>query len=155
MEDPPHSRFVAEYLIRNIAYCVLDYYTNLKKHTATLYIACVTAWQTFPCGFGAKKKRAKNRQSKRGEGEGKEGNLPSPSPCFFFWLSFHFSHGQKWKSRFEVFLLCSETARRRLLRRLSRCGAYLKATHFRRRRLLLLLLFLPFVRKTIRTIVTT
>ena len=40
-----------------------------------------------------------------------------PSPLFHFWLSFHFSRGQNRGSRSSVFP-CSETARKRLLRRL-------------------------------------
>ena len=42
---------------------------------------------------------------------------PSPLPSFIFWLSFHFSRGQNWISRSSVFF-CSETKRKRLLRRL-------------------------------------
>ena len=41
------------------------------------------------------------------------------APSFFFCLSFHFSGGQNRESRSSVFL-CSETARKRLLRRLQR-----------------------------------
>ena len=44
-------------------------------------------------------------------------SLPLPSPSFIFWLSFHFSRGQSRKSSSSVFL-CSETRRKRLLRRL-------------------------------------
>ena len=45
--------------------------------------------------------------------------LPShpPPPSFIFWLSFHFSRGQNRKPRSSVFF-CSETKRKRLLRRL-------------------------------------
>ena len=43
--------------------------------------------------------------------------LPSPLPSFIFWLSFHFPRGQNRKSRSSVFF-CSETKRKRLLRRL-------------------------------------
>ena len=42
---------------------------------------------------------------------------PSPPPSFISCLSFHFSRGQNQESRSLVFL-CSETARKRLLRRL-------------------------------------
>ena len=42
---------------------------------------------------------------------------PSPPPSFIFCLSFHFSRGQNRESRSSVFL-CSETARKRLQRRL-------------------------------------
>ena len=80
-------------------------------------IACVASVSVlFPS-----KDRAKNGASKRGGGgeERKEGFLPSPPPppSFIFWLSFHFSRGQNRESRSSVFL-CSETARKRLLRRL-------------------------------------
>ena len=44
-------------------------------------------------------------------------SIPSPSPSFIFWLSFHFSRSQNRKSRSSVFL-CSKTKRKRLLRRL-------------------------------------
>ena len=44
---------------------------------------------------------------------------PPPPPSFTFWLSFHFSRGQYRKSPSSVFL-CSETKRKRLLRRLHR-----------------------------------
>ena len=40
-----------------------------------------------------------------------------PPPSFIFCLSFHFSRGQNRESRSSIFL-CSETARKRLLRRL-------------------------------------
>ena len=66
----------------------------------------------------------KNGASKRaGRGWGrKEGNFnflpsPPPPPTFTFWLLFHFSRGQNRESRSSVFL-CSETKRKRLLRRL-------------------------------------
>ena len=49
------------------------------------------------------KDRAKNDASKRA--------------TFIFWLLFHFSRGQNRESRSSVFL-CSETKRKRLLRRL-------------------------------------
>ena len=45
---------------------------------------------------------------------------PPPPPSFTFWLSFHFSRGQNRKSPSSVFL-CSETKRKRLLRRLNFC----------------------------------
>ena len=41
---------------------------------------------------------------------------PPPPHSFIFWLSFHFSRGQNRKS----FFLCSETKRKRLLRRLTK-----------------------------------
>ena len=69
-------------------------------------IACVASVSVlFPS-----KDRAKNGSSKRGGGgeERKE----------TLWLSFHFSRGQNRESRSSVFL-CSETARKRLLRRLN------------------------------------
>ena len=43
---------------------------------------------------------------------------PPPPPTFSFWLLFHFSRGQNRESRSSVFL-CSETKRKRLLRRLN------------------------------------
>ena len=46
---------------------------------------------------------------------------PSPSPTGIFWLLFHFSRGQNRESRSSVFL-CSETKRKRLLRRLRNSG---------------------------------
>ena len=70
------------------------------------------------------KDRAKNSTSKRAGRGWAIGldplplPLPLPSPLFhFFWLSFHFSRGRNRKSRSSVFL-CSETRRKRLLRRL-------------------------------------
>ena len=51
-------------------------------------------------------------------------SFPSPSPTFIFWLLFHFSRGQNRESRSSVFL-CSETKRKRLLRRLW-VGIFLK-----------------------------
>ena len=58
-----------------------------------------------------------------GEGVGKKGfpSFPFPSPSFIFCLSFHFSRGQNRESHSSVFL-CSETARKRLLRRLTSCS---------------------------------
>ena len=44
-------------------------------------------------------------------------SFPSPSPHFHLWLLFHFSRGQNRVSCSSVFL-CSETKRKRLLRRL-------------------------------------
>ena len=43
---------------------------------------------------------------------------PPPPPTFIFWPLFHFSRGQNRESRSSVFL-CSETKRKRLLRRLT------------------------------------
>ena len=45
-------------------------------------------------------------------------SFPPPPPTFIFSLLFHFSRGQNRESRSSVFL-CSETKRKRLLRRLS------------------------------------
>ena len=61
------------------------------------------------------KDHAKNGARKR-----TKGFLPPPPPPspFIFWLSFHFLHGQNRKSCSTVFL-CSETKRKRLLRRLT------------------------------------
>ena len=56
------------------------------------------------------------REMARVSGEG-AGPSPSPPPSFIFCLSFHFSRGQNRESRSSVFLW-SETARKRLLRRL-------------------------------------
>ena len=71
------------------------------------------------------KDREKSGASKRpgrgwGRKEGKGRLLPSPPPppSFTFWFSFHFSRGQNRKSPSLVFL-CSETKRKRLLRRLN------------------------------------
>ena len=52
-------------------------------------------------------------------GVGKKGFLPSPPPppSFIFWLSFHFSRCQNRESPSSLFF-CSETKRKRLLRRL-------------------------------------
>ena len=63
------------------------------------------------------KDRAKNGASKRA-GRGGEERFPSfPSPSFIFWLSFHFSRCQNRESPSLLFF-CSETKRKRLLRRL-------------------------------------
>ena len=64
-----------------------------------------------------------SKRARRGWGR-KEGNFPSsfPSPhpaSFIFWFSFHLSRGQNRKSLSTVFF-CSETKRKRLLRRLVR-----------------------------------
>ena len=65
------------------------------------------------------KDRAKNGASKRaGQGWGRKlRKHPPPPRSFIFWLSFHFPRGQNRKSRSSVFL-CSETKRKRVLRRL-------------------------------------
>ena len=57
-------------------------------------------------------------------------SFPSPSPTFIFWLLFHFSRGQNRESRSSVFL-CSETKRKRLLRRLVPERTHLFQTHLR------------------------
>ena len=90
------------------------------------YIACVASVSVL---FRSKewgtrvKDRAKNGSSKRaGRGWGRKvGFFPSPSPppSFLFWFSFHFSRGQNRKSLSTVFF-CSDTKRKRLLRRLFR-----------------------------------
>ena len=55
---------------------------------------------------------------------GKKGYLsPSPPPSFIVWLLFHFSRVQNRKPRSLVFL-CSETKRKRLLRRLASTWDY-------------------------------
>ena len=48
------------------------------------------------------------------KGEGRFPSFPSPTPIFHFWLSPHFPHGQNIKNP----VLCSQTPRKRLLRRL-------------------------------------
>ena len=58
--------------------------------------------------------REKMAQVKEQGGGGEETHLPS----FIFYLSFHFSRGQNRKSPSSV-LFCSETKRKRLLRRLA------------------------------------
>ena len=67
------------------------------------------------------KDRAKNGASKRaGRDRGRKVSFlpsPPPPPSFIFWLSFHFSRGQNRKSPSSLFF-CSETKRKRLLRRL-------------------------------------
>ena len=80
------------------------------------------------------KDRAKNTVSERaGRGWGRKSALckqfpsPPPPPSFTFWLSFHFSRGQNGKSPSSVFL-CSETKRKRLLRRLPGTRFSLRAT---------------------------
>ena len=76
------------------------------------------------------KDRAKLAQVKERGGVGEERketflpflkpSFPSPHPAsFIFWFSFHFSRGQNRKSLSTVFF-CSETKRKRLLRRLVR-----------------------------------
>ena len=83
-------------------------------------VASVSVWFRSKERGTRVKDRAKNGVSKRaGRVWGrKEGNpFPSPSPSFIFWLSFHFSRGQNGKSRSSV-VFCSETKRKRLLRRL-------------------------------------
>ena len=62
------------------------------------------------------KDRAKNGSSKRA-GRGVSFLPAPPPPTFIFWLLFHFSHGQNRESLSSVFL-CSETKRKRLIRRL-------------------------------------
>ena len=47
-------------------------------------------------------------------------SFPSPSLSFIFWSSFRFSRGHNRKSLSPIFY-CSETKRKRLLRRLSLC----------------------------------
>ena len=66
-----------------------------------------------------------NDESKRaGRGWGRKVILPFPLPLLsIFWLSFHFSNGQYRKSRSSVFL-CSETERKRLLRKLASAWDY-------------------------------
>ena len=56
--------------------------------------------------------------------------LPFPlPPLSFFWLLFHFSRGQNLEYRSSVFL-CSETKRKRLLRRLSGERCLTQLCHF-------------------------
>ena len=79
---------------------------------------CQPAQQAFPCGLGAKNEERESKtarkmaQVKERGGGGEE--------TFIFWLLFHFSRGPNRESRSSVFL-CSETKRKRLLRRLALC----------------------------------
>ena len=97
--------------------------TMLELTNYAMLIACVAS---VSVRFRSKERGtivkdcAKNGLSKRvGRGWGrKEGNAsPPPSPPFIFWLVFHFSRGLNRESCSSVFL-CSETKRKRLLRRL-------------------------------------
>ena len=63
------------------------------------------------------KDRAKNSASERAGRRRRRRKPPPPAPSFIFWLLFHFSRGQNRETRSSV-LLCSETKRKRLLRRL-------------------------------------
>ena len=90
-----------------------------------LVLAHQPAQQVFLCGLGAKngeqepKTAQKMAQVREQGGVGKKGFLPSPPPppSFIFWLSFHFSRCQNRESPSSLFF-CSETKRKRLLRRL-------------------------------------
>ena len=71
-------------------------------------------------GFGRARNRTRAKQNERGGvGEGKESFLPTSSPLFY-WR--HFSRGL----RLSFLVLCSETVRKSLLRRLYffRCHFY-------------------------------
>ena len=106
---------------------------NLGKYVACGILACVAS---VSVRFRSKewgtrvKDRAKLAQVKERGGVGEERketflpflkpSFPSPHPAsFIFWFSFHFSRGQNRKSLSTVFF-CSETKRKRLLRRLVR-----------------------------------
>ena len=65
-------------------------------HTIT---QCVALTLAFLCGLGAKNQERESKTARK-----------------VFWLSFHFSRGQNRKFPSSVFL-CSETKRKRLLRR--------------------------------------
>ena len=65
---------------------------------------CVALTLAFLCGLGAKNQERESKTARK-----------------VFWLSFHFSRGQNRKSPSSVFL-CSETKRKRLLRRLCVTG---------------------------------
>ena len=94
----------------------------MQIQNALACVASVSVWFRSKERGTRVKDRAKNVASERaGRGWGrKEGNrfLPSPplSPSFIFCLSFHFSRGQNREPPSLIFL-CSETKRKRLLRR--------------------------------------
>ena len=79
------------------------------------FLACVAS---VSCGLGAKNEERESKtarkmaQVKERGGGGEETSI--------FWLLFDFSRGQNRESRSPVFL-CSETKRKRLLRRLALC----------------------------------
>lgn len=84
MEDHLHSRFVAEYLIRNIAYSVLDYYIKLKKHRDAVY-SLRSSVASVSVRFQSKEKVCENRPSKRGgRGRERKETSPLPPPVSFF-----------------------------------------------------------------------
>ena len=67
-----------------------------------------TEARDFRCFSGAKNgARAKKR--KKGVGEGKRRNLPSPPPLSSFWLSHHFSRGQNTENPVSLSLLPNPT----------------------------------------------
>ena len=81
----------------------------------------------FLCALEAKNKEQDSKTARKmaqakerggGEEERKFPSFLSPFPSFIFRFSFHFSCGQNRKSPSTVFF-CSETKRKRLLRRLS------------------------------------
>ena len=108
---------------------------NLRKYVACGILACVAS---VSVRFRSKewgtrvKDRAKLAQVKERGGVGEERketflpflkpsfpSPPLPPASFIFWFSFHLSRGQNRKSLSTVFF-CSETKRKRLLRRLVR-----------------------------------
>ena len=66
------------------------------------------AQQAFLCGLGAKNEERESKTARQ---------MAQVKESVIFWLSFHFSRGQNRESHSSVFL-CSETARKRLIRRL-------------------------------------
>ena len=114
---------------------ISDHVTLSCKGHNQVRVACVASvsvrFRSKERGTRVKDREKRGESKRAGRGWGrKEGNVsflsafpsafpsfPSPSPSFTFWLSFHFSRGQNRKSPSAVFL-CSETKRKRLLRRL-------------------------------------
>ena len=79
------------------------------------------AQQALLCGLGAKNQEQESKTARKmAQVKEWERGCPSPAPppFFIFWFSFYFSRGQNRKSPSTVFF-CSETKRKRVLRRLS------------------------------------
>ena len=117
-----HSSFNLPRKIPRWIHCVAFTYVA-TTYNSYKYVACVAS---VSVRFRSKERGARvtrpcekcwSRRARRGWGRVRP-SPPPPPPSFIFWLSFYFSRGRSRKSRSSVFL-CSETKRKRFLRRLT------------------------------------
>ena len=102
-------------------FCLFYFFMCVQRKRENKLSCNQPAQQAFLCRLGAKNQEQESKTARKMAQVKERGRgcpSPAPPPSFIFWFSFYFSRGQNRKSPSTVFF-CSETKRKRLLRRLS------------------------------------